>query len=87
MILFACLNIQYELQSVFACFFSHARGCKLILARKPSLLNSFTCNGYSPLHLACDNGHFEVAEFLVQQVSLWSGLCGVVGDVRVYILN
>jgi cytohesin len=43
------------------------RGCELILARKPSLLNSFTCNGYSPLHLACDNGHFKVAEFLVQQ--------------------
>ena len=46
------------------------RGCELILAKKPSLLNSFTDEGCSPLHLACGKGHFEVAEFLVKQVSL-----------------
>jgi ankyrin repeat protein len=36
------------------------------LARDPMLVNSYSCDGYHPLGLACYFGHYETAEYLIK---------------------
>lgn len=36
------------------------------LARDPLLVNSYSCDGYQPLGLACLFGHYETAEYLIK---------------------
>jgi ankyrin repeat protein len=36
------------------------------LARDPMLVNSYSCDGYQPLGLACYFGHYETAEYLIK---------------------
>jgi uncharacterized protein len=36
------------------------------LARDPLLVNSYSCDGYQPLGLACYFGHYKTAEYLIK---------------------